>query len=154
MVYRGLGFLAVVWLGSLPTPWTHSHRQVVSLSHCSCVSPVEIPAGKGGRNGRGRSQIIWPQESLALCKSFSIRCKLPFISYKKNRRGAQHRKDRRCTSYSWGGWLRSLIVQFYNYTPSPKALSPASFHQQTHTHTESYTDSLVALSWLYFIEDH
>ncbi len=47
-----------------------SHQQVVSLSHSSCASPVELTDGRGGR-GWWRSQIIRPRESLVLYKSFN-----------------------------------------------------------------------------------
>ncbi len=41
MIYRGTGFLAVVWFGSSPTPLsTLCPQQVVPLSLSSCVSPV------------------------------------------------------------------------------------------------------------------
>ncbi len=54
MIYRGPGFLAVVWFGSSPTPppIPHPHEQVVSLSPSSCVLPVELTLGRGGGAGR------------------------------------------------------------------------------------------------------
>ncbi len=70
VIYRGPGFLAVVWFGSAPT---HFHplfrQQVIFLSQFSCVPPYELNNGRGGEGeGRGwaRSQIIRPRESLAL----------------------------------------------------------------------------------------
>jgi hypothetical protein len=46
-------------------PPTLSQQQIVSLTQSSCVSPVELTDGRGGR-GSARSQIIRPRESLAL----------------------------------------------------------------------------------------
>ncbi len=71
MIHRGPGFLAVIWFSSsphLPPP----RQQVVSLTRSSCVSPVELTEGRGGR-GWGRSQIIWCREMLVLYKSFNTR---------------------------------------------------------------------------------
>ncbi len=48
MVYRGPGFLAVAWFGSSPAPSPLFRQQVVSLSHSSCVSPVDITYGGDG----------------------------------------------------------------------------------------------------------
>ena len=42
----------MIWL--LPHP--HSHQQVVSLSRSSCVSPVELLTGYGGRGGGGEAK--------------------------------------------------------------------------------------------------
>ncbi len=64
MIYRGPGFLAVVRFGSSPTP---SHplfpQPLVSLSQSSCLSPVDLTDGRGGRG--------WASESLARYKSFN-----------------------------------------------------------------------------------
>ncbi len=67
MIYRGPGFLTVVFSSS-PTPILPplSRQQVVSLSQSSCVPPIELTGGGGGR-----SQIIRPRESLAFYKSFN-----------------------------------------------------------------------------------
>ncbi len=44
----------------------------VSFSVFLCVSPVELTDGKGvGGGGWAWLRIIWPQESLALSKSFN-----------------------------------------------------------------------------------
>jgi len=64
-IYRGPGFLAVVWFNPLPL----SRQQVVSLSQSSCVSPVELTKGRGRAWGRGRSQFIRRRESLVFYKS-------------------------------------------------------------------------------------
>jgi hypothetical protein len=48
-------------------------QHVVSLSHSSCVSTVEVN-GKGEGVGWARSQIILHRESLTLYKSFNILC--------------------------------------------------------------------------------
>jgi hypothetical protein len=49
MLYRGPGFLAVVWFGSSPTLFapSPSSRQLVSLSQSSRVSPVKLTDGRG-----------------------------------------------------------------------------------------------------------
>ncbi len=70
MINRGPGFLAVVWFDSSPTPSPLSRQQVVSLSQSSCVSPIELTDGRGGR-GWGRSQNIRKRECLILYKSFN-----------------------------------------------------------------------------------
>jgi hypothetical protein len=56
MIYRGPGFLAVVLFGSSPcTPF------VVSLSQSSCVSPVELTNGRGGRGAKTYDdEKAWP----------------------------------------------------------------------------------------------
>ncbi len=49
IIYRGPGFLAVVWFGSTqPTSLPLSRQQVASLSQSSCVSPVELADGREG----------------------------------------------------------------------------------------------------------
>jgi hypothetical protein len=52
MIYRGPGFLAVVWFGS-STMHPLSRQKFVSLSQSSCVSPVELTDGRGGLEGVG-----------------------------------------------------------------------------------------------------
>ncbi len=55
----------------LATPPPHPpspRQQVFSLSLSSCMSPVELPDGRGAWKGGGRSQIIRRSESLVLCK--------------------------------------------------------------------------------------
>jgi hypothetical protein len=66
-IYRGPGFLAVIWFNPLPL----SRQQVVSLSQSSCVFPVELTKGRGRAWGRGRSQIIRLREGLVFYKSFN-----------------------------------------------------------------------------------
>ncbi len=52
IIYRGPSFLAVVWFGSSPIPYTPLFRQqVVSLSQSSCMSPGEDTKGSGGGVG-------------------------------------------------------------------------------------------------------
>ncbi len=76
MIYRGPGFLAVIWFGSLPTPSSQ-----LSLSKLSLFLSLPVCRRSslltGGGRGWGRSQIIWPQESLALYKSFNTLCLRP-----------------------------------------------------------------------------
>jgi hypothetical protein len=48
MIYRGLGFLTVLWFGSTPAPPPLSQQQIPSLSQSSCVSPVHLTDGRGG----------------------------------------------------------------------------------------------------------
>jgi hypothetical protein len=54
----------------LPLPSPLSRQQFVSLSQSFCVSPVELT----DESGWARSQIIRPQESLALYKSCNTLC--------------------------------------------------------------------------------
>jgi hypothetical protein len=78
MICRGPGFLAVVLLGSSPTPYPPFSRQkLVSLSQSSCVSPVELTDGRGGEPG---AKIIPPRESLVFYKSFNTLCCKPTTS--------------------------------------------------------------------------
>jgi hypothetical protein len=54
MIYReGLAFLWSYDLSPAPPLLSLSRQQVVSLSQSSCVSPVELSDGRGGRRGRG-----------------------------------------------------------------------------------------------------
>ncbi len=71
MIYRGPGFLAVIWFGSSPTDLPH-------LPSASCPSfSVFLHVCRRSklnyvRGGKGvGSQIKWPRESLALNKSFN-----------------------------------------------------------------------------------
>jgi hypothetical protein len=67
-----LSFSRTIRLLGHPLPPPRSRQQIVSLSQFSYVPPVQLTVGRGG-GGRGwaRRQIIRPQESLALCKSFN-----------------------------------------------------------------------------------
>jgi hypothetical protein len=67
MIYRGPGFLAIVWFGSSPTPLPLSCQRIVSLPS------LLVTDGREGR-GWGRSQIIRRRESLVLYKSFNNLC--------------------------------------------------------------------------------
>jgi hypothetical protein len=66
MIYRGPGFLAILWFGSSPPPLPS-----VSSTGDTQEDWEKKPTWwqKGG--GRGRSRIIRPQESLVLFKSFN-----------------------------------------------------------------------------------
>ncbi len=69
MIYRGPGFLSVVWFGSLLTPFP-THQQLVSLSQYFYVSPVELAEGREWT----RSQILRPRVNLVFYKSFYSLC--------------------------------------------------------------------------------
>ncbi len=87
MLYKGTGFLTVVWYGSSLIPSFLSRQQVVYLSQSSCVSLVELTDGRGGGKRWGRSPIVpslvyvhetsteepnhMMRESLVLFKSFN-----------------------------------------------------------------------------------
>jgi hypothetical protein len=67
MIYRGPGFLAVVWFGSSPTPSPVS--KFLSLSHLPVCRQSSFLTGEESWRGWARSQIIiLPGESLALYK--------------------------------------------------------------------------------------
>ncbi len=72
-VYRGPGFLAVLWFcsSSIPTPPPLSRQQVVSFAQPFSVLLVELTDGRGGRGWLG-SQITRPQESLGFSINHSI----------------------------------------------------------------------------------
>jgi hypothetical protein len=61
MMYRGSGFLALVWFGS-SSPSSLYQQQVVSVSH-SFSRRVDLTDGGGGR-GWGRSQTIGINHSI------------------------------------------------------------------------------------------
>ncbi len=77
VIYRGPGFLAVLWFGSSPTPFPLSFRSAscLSFSVFLCVADQACwrPTGERGR-GWARSRIIRPQESLVFYKSFNTLC--------------------------------------------------------------------------------
>ncbi len=65
MIYRGLGFLMVVWIGYfLP-----SASFLYTISRSSCVSPVELTDGTEG-GGRG-AESYHRKESVALYKALN-----------------------------------------------------------------------------------
>ncbi len=66
MIYRGPGFLAIMWLSFSPSPLSKLSL-FLSIPVCRRLS---LLTGKGVR-GWGRSQIIRRRECLFLCKSFS-----------------------------------------------------------------------------------
>ncbi len=72
MIYRGPGFLAVVWFGSSPTPLPHPPSSLSKLNrqHTGRLRKKDkLLTGEGGR-GWARSWIFRPQESLFIYKSF------------------------------------------------------------------------------------
>ncbi len=79
MIYRGPGFLAVVWFGSLPNPSPLSNLSLF-LSIPACRAGRAYCWEKGGRKGWRRSKIIRLCESLVLYKSSSTLW--PHWSYK------------------------------------------------------------------------
>ncbi len=72
-------FIEVVWFGSAPCPFSPSPHSPVSKLSLLRSLPVcrQLSLLTGGGRGWGRSQIIWPQESLALYKSFNTLCLRP-----------------------------------------------------------------------------
>jgi hypothetical protein len=82
-IYRGPGFLAVARFGSSPPP---SVRKL-SLFQSTCVSPVELTDGRGGK-----SQFIRRREILVLYKSFiTLWCAAPKF-YENNSLPAKKKK--------------------------------------------------------------
>ncbi len=73
MIYRRSGSLAVVWFGFLPTSST-SLPSVSSTSDTQEDRERETTCWQEEGKGRGRSQIVRPQESLVLYKSFNTLC--------------------------------------------------------------------------------
>ncbi len=70
--YRGPGVLAVIWFDSTPAPSPSS--PVSKLDKIGRLRKTgSLLTGEGGR-GWAWSRIIWPQESLALYKSFTTLC--------------------------------------------------------------------------------
>ncbi len=68
MIYRGPGFLAIVDSAPRPpSPHLLPSATCFSFAQSSCVSPIELTDGRGGR-WWARSQIIRLQENLALYK--------------------------------------------------------------------------------------
>ncbi len=67
------GFLAVVWFGSSPAPFVPlpSASCRLSFSVFLCVADRAYWRERGA-TGWARSQIMWPRESLALYKSFTV----------------------------------------------------------------------------------
>jgi hypothetical protein len=77
MIYRGPGFLAIVWWRSLPPPPPLSRQQVVSLSKSSCVALVDLIDGRRGLIGLmvvGEDQVVGQRENLVLYKAFYTLC--------------------------------------------------------------------------------
>ncbi len=53
MIYRGPGFLAVVWFGSSPTPSPLSRQQARLATHRKTEKKRQLDDGRGGREGVG-----------------------------------------------------------------------------------------------------
>ncbi len=72
MIFRGPAFLAVVWFGSSPIPWSplSSARWLSFSVFLECCRSSLLAAGGGG-SWWARSQIILARECLALYKSFN-----------------------------------------------------------------------------------
>jgi hypothetical protein len=70
MIYRGPGFLAVVWFGISPTP-SHTTSPVSKLSLFLSLPVCRRSSLLTEKGGRGRSQIMGRRESLVLYKSFN-----------------------------------------------------------------------------------
>ncbi len=61
MIYRGPGFLAVIWFGSMPCPFP-PQKSASCLSFSGfCVSPVKLTDGKGW----GERMVVEPNHSIA-----------------------------------------------------------------------------------------
>ncbi len=69
IIYRGPGFLAVVWFDSTSTPSPLPPFPLASCFSFSVFLCVRRPSLLTGEGGGGLSRNIWPQESLALYKS-------------------------------------------------------------------------------------
>jgi hypothetical protein len=84
MIYRGPGFLAVVWFGSSPIPLPPSPISTLSIFLSLPVCRRSRFLTREGR-GWGRSQIIRWGESLVLYKSFNTLCL--FGAFRKRTKG-------------------------------------------------------------------
>ncbi len=73
MIYRGPGFLAVVWFGSSPTPSPPPVSKSRPATHRKTKKERQFADGRRGK-GWARSRIIRPLESLVLYKSFNNLC--------------------------------------------------------------------------------
>ncbi len=134
MIYRGPGFIAVVWFGSSPNPSPSRPRPpsvscLVSLSQSSCISPVELTDGRGGRGGGGAKsnddEKAWSPINHSI---FSAAYPTFIFRLKENRTGIQDRL------YHVDPVLVYCTVTLTpQYPPFPLQLSSAD------THTEPYT---------------
>ncbi len=74
-IYRGPGFLAVVWFGSTATPSLPSSLvRKLDRRHTKKTEKLRQLADRRGGKGWAWSRIIRSKESLALYKSFNILC--------------------------------------------------------------------------------
>jgi hypothetical protein len=64
LIYRGLGFLAVVWCGSSPTPYPPLPFVSSPATQRKTEKERQAADGRGGERGWERKRIIRPQESL------------------------------------------------------------------------------------------
>ncbi len=66
-IYRGPGFLAVVWFGSTPTPFLPLSRQQVNLSVFlslpGCVADIELTDGMKGGGARSQKNHTSPRKA-------------------------------------------------------------------------------------------
>jgi hypothetical protein len=75
IIYRGPGFLVVVWFGSTPAPFLPPPTPFPSATCLSCsVFLFVIGRAYWGRGGWAWSRMMQPQEFLALYKSFNALC--------------------------------------------------------------------------------
>ncbi len=87
MIYRGPGFLAIIWIGSAPTPFPLS-RQQVSLYLSLPVCSVELTDGRGGRGGHGaesyNSKKSWPSINRSILSDlYSYHLSGPWLAMNK-----------------------------------------------------------------------
>jgi hypothetical protein len=139
MIYRGPGFLAVVWLAPSPPPFPV--RQVVSLSQSSCVSPVELTDGRGG------GQIIRRRESLVLLNSLNILCCNCSPALKDSHWSIQRLKgapESRKISFALNAiWVRRPIFFFLKHLEISLRLHVCSQLLTAHSALVPYTVSIV-----------
>ncbi len=108
-IYRGPGFLAIVWFNSTPTPSPpFSRQQVVSLCLSSCVSPVEsllMGKGEGRIEPNHTMQEAWPSinrstlSGVHRCLYFLLRLRCRILGHLDWRRSLFKEK------VSWDSWV-------------------------------------------------
>ncbi len=77
IIYRGPGFLAVLWFGSSPTPSNPPLPSVCWTGDTQGLRNRDNLLTEEGEGKGMRSQIIWLQESLVLYKSLNTLCLKP-----------------------------------------------------------------------------
>ncbi len=90
MIYRGPGFLSVVWLGSSTTPFPFSRQKVASLSQSSCVCLIELSGGRA-RMGWARSRS---EHRVKACPSINHLILSGFLSLCVGGRGSAYYMER------------------------------------------------------------